>query len=466
LTDQRSHISFCRRRLLGGALAAGAAALLAACAPAAPTAAPTGKPAEAKPADASKPAPPAAAPKPAAGAVTLRVQPQTDWMAQNANAEALAYRKAHEQFLKDNPNVKVELEIIPAFDRYKQFTVADEGGNPPDITFQGAANTFTIASAGRVRPLNEYMEGHPYLNPQNLKSAILETETIAGKYYGIPTTTDARLLYYRKDLFKEAGLDPAKPPTTREELVEHARKLTKGGDKWGYGFVADNSLHTAHMWLTHVWAAGGELLDPDGKAVYDSAAGQSAAKLYADLVAGLKVSPPQVISTDYDASVRALVGGQYAIALLGSWSWPTDLHGALGDEKIGWTKIPPPQQGGREATFGGGWSWMISAKSKTPKEAWDYIAATNNEEVALMLGKQNISCRQSVLNNPELKGTFVAEVGQYAAAAARGNPKVVATQALFDGIRQALQDAIQGKAQPDQAIKAAAVAYNDKYYKK
>ncbi|MBA2277497.1 MAG: sugar ABC transporter substrate-binding protein [Chloroflexia bacterium] len=395
--------------------------------------------------------------------VTLRVQPQEDWFAEDASPAAQTYRAAHERFIQENPNVTIEFEIIPPFERFRQYLIADEAGNPPDITFQGAANTFTLASSGRMVPLNPFMEGHPYLNPQNLKSVVLDVETVDGQYYGIPTTTDVRLLYYRKDLFAQAGLDPNRPPASREELLDYAQKLTKGEDQWGFGFIADNSLHAPHMWMCHTWAGGGELLAGDGKAIYDGPAGVAAAQLYQDLVNTLKVSPSQVISTDYDGAVRALVGGQYAMALLGSWSWAEALLGPLGEEKIGWTKVPVPA-GGRDASFSGGWSWMISQKSQHQDVAWRYIEAINNEQVALTLGKTDISCWQSVLNHPEIQGTFVAEAGQYAAAASHGNPKVVTTQALFDGLRQAVQDITQGKAAPEEALRDAAAEYNSEYY--
>lgn len=395
--------------------------------------------------------------------VTLRVQPQEDWFAETAPPDAQAYVPAHERFLQENPNVTIEFEIIPPFERFRQYLIADEAGNPPDITFQGAANTYTLATSGRVVPLNQYMEGHPYLNPQNLASAVLDVETVDGQYYGIPTTTDVRLLYYRKDLFAQAGLDPNAPPTSREQLLEYAQALTQGEDRWGFGFIADNSLHTPHMWMCHTWTGGGELLAEDGKAVYDGPPGIAAAQFYYDLVNTLRVSPPQVISTDYDASVRALVGGQYAMAVLGSWSWETALLGALGAEKIGWTKLPVPA-GGRDASFSGGWSWMISQKSQHQDVAWRYLEAINSEQVALTLGKTDISCWQSVLNHPEIQGTFVAEAGQYAAAASHGNPKVVTTQALFDGLRQAVQDITQGNAAPEEALANAAAEYNSEYY--
>ncbi|MEM6428588.1 MAG: sugar ABC transporter substrate-binding protein [Deinococcota bacterium] len=400
--------------------------------------------------------------------VTLRVQTSIDFFNDDPNDSELAYRAAHEAFLAENPNIRIEFEIVPPFELYRQFLVAAEGRNAPDITYQGAANTYTLASSGNVLALNDYMDGHPFLNPDNLQSAILDVATVDGQYYVIPTTTDARVLYYRKDLFEAAGLDASAPPTTRAELIETAQSLTQDTDgdgetdQWGYCFIADNTLHTPHMWLTHVWAAGGDLVDADGKAVYDSEAGIAAAQFYYDLVNTYEVTPSNIIANDYDATVRALVSGQCAMALLGTWSWPVDILGALGEENVGWTPVPTPE-GGEAATFSGGWSWLISSRSDHPDEAWAYIEAIASEELALELGRENISTRQSVLSSPEIQDTFVANVGTYAAGAAHGNPQVTSTQPLFDGLRQALQDVIRGRQDAQTALTQAAETYNSRY---
>ena len=400
--------------------------------------------------------------------ITLKVQTSTDFYSEDPSPEDLAYRAAHEQFLENHPNIKVEFEILPQFELFKQFLVAAEARNAPDVTYQGAANTYTLISSGNMLPLNRFMEGHPYLNPENLASSALEIATVDGEYYAVPITTGARVLYYRKDLLEQAGLDPNQPPATREELIETAQALTKdtngdgNTDQWGYCFMADNTLHTPHMWLTHVWADGGDLVDEEGKAVYDSEAGIRAAQFYYDLVNTYKVTPTNVIANDYDATVRALVSGQCAMAVLGTWSWPVNILGALGEENIGWTKVPPPA-GGQDATFGGGWSWMISAQTEHPEEAWAYIEALASEEVALEIAKYDIPTRESILTNPAIQGTFIAEVGQYAFESAQGNPQVATTQALFDGLRQALQDVIRGREDPETALTEAAQTYNSRY---
>lgn len=396
--------------------------------------------------------------------VTLRVQTGSDFFAADAAGASLAYRAAHERFVAENPDVTVEYEIVPQFELLKQFLVAAEAGNAPDVTFQGAANTYTLAVSGRVRSLNDYIANHAHLNVDNMASAILDTETVDGNVYGIPTTTDARLLYFRRDLMAEAGIDA--PPATREELIKVAQALTRDTngdgtpDQWGFCYVGDNSLHMPHMWLVHAWAGGGDLLDDNGKAIYNGPAGVAAAQFYSDLVNVYRVTPSEALAFDYETTLRSLVGGQCAMAVLGSWSWRIDLSGALG-ESIGWTRVPPPE-GGEQATFSGGWSWMIAKDSKVPDAAWRYIETLNSPETDAELAKFNIPTRQSVVKDMDASD-FLAQAAVYATEAAHGNPQAVYTQALFDGIRAAVQNVVQGRATAQEALDSAAAEYNRRY---
>lgn len=85
-----------------------------------------------------------------------------------------------------------------------------------------------------------------------------------GQTYGIPYETDVRVLYWNKNAFKEAGLDPEKPPTTWEELEQYADKLDKKAADGSYERIAFHPLWNGG---SDLWAAtnGVELISADGK---------------------------------------------------------------------------------------------------------------------------------------------------------------------------------------------------------
>ena len=59
----------------------------------------------------------------------------------------------------------------------------------------------------------------------------MDKSKVDGTLYGVPMQYNLQYLYYNKDLFEEAGLDPEQPPTTMEELAEDAKKLTNPDKK-------------------------------------------------------------------------------------------------------------------------------------------------------------------------------------------------------------------------------------------
>ncbi len=171
----------------------------------------------------------------------------------------------------------------------------------PQTSPTRAANTYTLAVSEQILPLNEFMENHPYLNPENLQSAILCRRNSGRQILRHPHDDRCTPFTSARICWRRPHFDPANqlPHGTREELIEYAQTLTKDKDgdgtidQWGYGFMADNTLHTPHMWLAHVWAGGGDLVDEEGRAIYDSEA-IAAAQFYYDLVNTYEVSPPEV----------------------------------------------------------------------------------------------------------------------------------------------------------------------------
>ena len=86
-----------------------------------------------------------------------------------------------------------------------------------------------------------------------------------GQTYAIPMDTDDRVLYYNRSLFREAGLDPDKPPQTWDEMINAAKKLTvrtAGGGYERIGFVPIYGQGWLYLWS---WQEDGQFLSPDGR---------------------------------------------------------------------------------------------------------------------------------------------------------------------------------------------------------
>ncbi|MBI5348249.1 MAG: extracellular solute-binding protein, partial [Chloroflexi bacterium] len=91
-----------------------------------------------------------------------------------------------------------------------------------------------------IAPMQEFIDADKF-SLADYETNVLAYYTVGGKLYGMPYNTSNPMLYYNKDHFKAAGLDPNKPPRTYAEVLDVAKKLTKkDGDKvtqYGYSMA-------------------------------------------------------------------------------------------------------------------------------------------------------------------------------------------------------------------------------------
>src|SRR3954468_20826101 len=114
---------------------------------------------------------------------------------------------------------------------------ATGAGKPPAVVLMSANFVLDLKIAGDIVSLEPQLKAEGTTRAKFLDDfwpAVHANAIVDGELYAIPFQNSTPLLYYNKDHFKEAGLDPEKAPQTWAELVEAARKLTKP-DRMGFG---------------------------------------------------------------------------------------------------------------------------------------------------------------------------------------------------------------------------------------
>ncbi|MFE9406398.1 ABC transporter substrate-binding protein [Streptomyces sp. NPDC006530] len=137
-------------------------------------------------------------------------------------------------FEKKYPDIKVKYVGIPAASVQSKYDTAIQGGGLPDVGGVGAAMLAGIVSQNALEPVGDRVALSAALNGK-LNTGMVESVKVAGgreDLYTVPTSASNGVLYYRTDLFREAGL-PA--PTTWTKFFEAAAKLTDSGkNQFGY----------------------------------------------------------------------------------------------------------------------------------------------------------------------------------------------------------------------------------------
>lgn len=221
------------------------------------------------------------------------------------------------EFQQQHPNITVEQVNFP-YDQYNQkVATLIPAGKGPDLINLYYGWLPKYVQSGYLQPLNE--SDFPKIEDRFFP--FVETAKLDGHYYALPTGVRTLALYYNKDLFKKAGLDPEKPPTTWEELVRDAKALTET-DKNGQ-FVTEGLAwepgSQLHHWFRDglLYQAGGADTSDDRRKILwnESPAGLEAFKYLIDFASVHKVG----INGFYTDDANAFKTGHAAINVDGSY---------------------------------------------------------------------------------------------------------------------------------------------------
>ena len=213
-----------------------------------------------------------------------------------------------------------------------------------------------MVKSGQVADLTDIVDPvKDDFNPADIKS-----HTVDGKIYGVRMIDDPQFFFYRKSMLEKAKVEV---PTTLDELMEAAEKLTTGKVK---GLYMGNDLHSIINPM--IWSAGADTLNEKNEIAYHTPGVIEGIKKMRQLFTSgnLLLGAP---TESWDPS--SLNQGLCAIQFCGMWAMP-QIQEALGDD---WGVFPFPKVGasGKQSVYNGGWSMFVNAKSKNVDAAKEYV---------------------------------------------------------------------------------------------
>ncbi len=133
------------------------------------------------------------------------------------------------EYVKQTPGVKIDAVYAGSYqDTITKVLTAVRGGNPPQLSVILAVDMFTLIEEDAIVAFEDLIKTdaeRKWLD--GFYPAFMENSRTGGKTYGVPFQRSTPVLYWNKEAFKEAGLDPDTPPATWEEMVAFGQKLTK-----------------------------------------------------------------------------------------------------------------------------------------------------------------------------------------------------------------------------------------------
>ncbi len=186
-------------------------------------------------------------------------------------AEAVAMSATVDAFNASQDRIVVEFLSVSGIDR--KTILATAGGDPPDIAGVWVQNLASWADLNALTPLDELMQpsGGKQAFLERFEPAYADAMQYDGHVYAVIATPASMALHWNKAAFREAGLDPERPPATIAELYEYSKRLTRRdpatGELTQIGFVPQDPGWWPWSFPRYF---GGSLLGPDGSISYDS----------------------------------------------------------------------------------------------------------------------------------------------------------------------------------------------------
>jgi multiple sugar transport system substrate-binding protein len=288
--------------------------------------------------------------------------------------------------------VDVKVQLVGwdvQFDRIRNAAVSGEG---PDVTQAGTTQVPFFAALGGFDDISDRaseLGGESAYPP-----GVWQTTQVKGQQgtWSVPWFTEARAIYYRKDVLERAGIDPATAfedwDALRETLQTIKRKVPRIGGKpiEPFGGPGKKAFDLVHHVMPFVWDAGGaELNDDATKSTIASPQAQEGVSFMAGLVKD-KLFDASQLERDGTQVENQFKGGRLAVWIGGPWVLQSagraddDQWVKAARENVGVAAMPAGPSG-KAYTFVGGSNLMMFKASKNKPGAWELMKYLSTPEV-------------------------------------------------------------------------------------
>jgi multiple sugar transport system substrate-binding protein len=362
-------------------------------------------------------------------------------------------RRIVDQFNKETPNVQVKFTTQK--DLYGSLHAAKASNRLPQISIVHLDAIPQNAADGIFSPIDDLISTLK-LTANDFTEDVWKNGEWKGHRYGVPLDTHTLSFYWNKDLFRKAGLDPEKPPATKDEFVNAAQKITQSAGSPGFMVVQGGggaNFLLGIEWATTFYQGGGKWTSDDyTQSTINSDAGVNSSAFWKSLV-DQGISPK---GTESDSEIAAFKQGKNGMVMSGIWETNGYID-ALKD-KLGAGAVPK--------LFGDGvWSGSHHMGVTTKQMSADdrqgayYFISWISEHSLEWAKAGQIPARKSVRDSAEFKALpAVSKIAEQVPNARFFPPIPGAPDMLFgaQGAGQAAVAAVTGKKDAKAALDEAA----------
>ncbi len=353
------------------------------------------------------------------------------------------------EFEAEHPGIRVEVQNIPWTAAHEKLLTAYAADGLPDLCQLGNTWVPEFATLQALTPLQPWVDASDEVAPQDYFPGIWDTNVIDGQLVGIPWYVDTRLLFYRKDLLREAGYDHPPRDWAEWERMNAALKQRMGAGR----YPVLMPLNEFEPQLSLALQQDDPLLrDDDTRGNFRSPGFRRALGFYANMYQqgwAPKMSETQ-ISNVWDEFFR----GFTAFYLSGPWNirefnkrQPPALQGE-------WGTAPLPGPDGPGAGIAGGTSLVVFRSSRHKEAAWQLIEFLSRpamqQRLHAIIG--DLPPRRSAWQSPQLADDPLAAAFRDQLERVKPTPKVLEWERIAQEMRIVTEQVVRGGLAQDAAV--------------
>ena len=312
----------------------------------------------------------------------------------------------HDQFNRfhaENPNIRVEWDVIPLEQAHTDFMRNHAAGSAPDVVQIFHEFTATMVAQGTLLDISPYLRAWQQEDPADFADIFDIAFTLTsyeGGTYGINVHSAPYFLGYRKDWIEQAGMQP---PRTWTDVLEISRAMQRNvlsGDQ--YAFAQPGGAHHPPFWMNSIYMSMGGQFTDTGLPLIDSPAGIALIEFF-QTIAREGLQNPESTSWASGDMRGAFLGGR-----AGFFPEAINIFAVTQRELeygVQWDAMIQPYREGAQADFQPntfGWPFMVNSDTEHPEAVMAALRYVFHPEivkdVALVYQPAN---RASVLGSPE-----------------------------------------------------------------
>jgi multiple sugar transport system substrate-binding protein len=346
------------------------------------------------------------------------------------------------EFERRNPGVRVRVQQVPWSSAHEKLLTAYAGGTLPDICQLGNTWIPEFAALQALAPLDSAVASSRIISSEDYFRGIWDTNVIAGALLGVPWYVDTRLLFYRSDLLKQAGIDT--PPATWDEWVRALAAIKRSAGPERYAILLP--LNEPEPLIALGLQQSQPLLRDDGRwGHFSSAEFRQALTFYASMFQ--RDWAPALGGAQISNVWSEFGRGHFVFYISGPWNIGEFKRRLPAEQQHNWMTAPLPGPNGAGASTAGGSSLVVFRTSRKQEAAWRLIEYLSEPETQLRFHALtgNLPPRRSAWQNEKLARDRHAQAFRDQLERVKPAPKVPEWERIVSEMQATAEAVVRGR---------------------